>query len=129
MSSDNRWIASARLLGVGLVSGLAIAWGFGGGGSPSALAQGQAAPSAESGTIAFTTAGPGGTGQHLYVIDTKTQAFAVYRVDPTDPKGAVKLEAARQYRWDLKLAEFNNQAPEVATIEAMVGGSAPAARR
>ena len=131
MSSDNRWIASARLLGVGLVSGLAIAWGFGGGGTPSALAlaQGQAAPSAESGTIAFTTAGPNGTGQHLYVIDTKSQAFAVYRVDPTDPKGAVKLEAARQYRWDLKLAEFNNQAPEVATIEAMVGGSAPAARR
>ena len=35
--------------------------------------------------------------------------------------GAVKLEAARQYRWDLKLAEFNNQALEVATIESMVG--------
>jgi hypothetical protein len=45
----------------------------------------------------------------------------VYRVDSRDPKGAVKLEAARHYRWDMKLAEFNNQAPEVATIESMVG--------
>jgi hypothetical protein len=128
MSSDSRWFASARLVGVGLLAGLAIAWSFGAGRAPSAHAQGQAAPPAEAGTIAFTAAGPNGAGQHLYVIDTKTQAFAVYRVDPHDPKGAVRLEAARQYRWDLKLAEFNNQEPQVATIEAMVAGSAPARR-
>jgi hypothetical protein len=59
-------------------------------------------------------------GQLLYIVDTRTQAFAIYRVDARDAKGAVKLEAARQYRWDLRLAEFNNQAPEVATIESMV---------
>jgi hypothetical protein len=73
----------------------------------------------EAGTIAFTTGSSDAT-QHLYIVDTRTQSFAVYRVEPRDPKGAVKLEAARQYRWDLKLAEFNNQAPEVATIESMV---------
>jgi hypothetical protein len=58
----------------------------------------------------------------LYLIDSKSQAFAVYRVEPTGPKGSgtVKLEAARQYRYDLKLSEFNNQPPEVSSIEAMV---------
>jgi hypothetical protein len=57
----------------------------------------------------------------LYLIDTRNQSFAVYRVDPQDPKGTLKLEATRQYRWDLKLGEFNNQPPEVAAVEAMVG--------
>ncbi len=59
------------------------------------------------------------------MIDTKAQALAVYRVDPQNPKGSVKLEAARQYRWDLKLAEYNNQPPDVASIESMVGSSRP----
>jgi len=61
--------------------------------------------------------------QFLYLIDTKTQALAVYRVDPQNPKGAIKLEAARQYRWDLRLSEFNNLPPEVAAIESMVGNA------
>jgi hypothetical protein len=94
---------------------------MGSGHSP--LARAQAAPAAgmeASGTIAFTSAGPG-TAQWLYIVDTRNQAFAVYRVDPQDPKGSVKLEAARQYRWDLKLTEYNNRPPEVAAIESMVG--------
>jgi len=64
----------------------------------------------------------------LYVIDTRSRAFAVYRVDPTNPKGTVKLEAARQYQWDLKLAEYNNQPPEVAAIESTVKTLGPPAR-
>ena len=32
----------------------------------------------------------------------------------------MKLEAARHYRWDMKLAEYNNQQPEVAAVESMV---------
>ena len=72
-----------------------------------------------SGTIALTSPA-GGNAQLLYLIDTKSRAFAVYRVDPSSPKGAVKLEAARQYLWDLKLTEYNNQAPEVASIESTV---------
>ena len=35
-------------------------------------------------------------------------------------QSGTKLEAARQYRYDLKLSEFNNQPPEVSSIEAMV---------
>jgi len=72
-----------------------------------------------SGTIALTTPA-GGSGQWLYLIDTKAKAFAVYRVDPAGGKGAVKLEAARQYQWDLKLTEYNNQPPEVTAIESTV---------
>lgn len=115
-----------RWVGVGLVAGLVLAWAFGVGRSPAAQAQAAAGPSHLAGaadTIAFTTTAQD-SGQLLYVLDTRAQAFAVYKVDPRDPKGAVKLEASRQYRWDLKLAEYNNQAPEVAAIEAMVSGSA-----
>ena len=54
------------------------------------------------------------------LIDTKSHAFAIYRLDPTDHKGTVKLEAARQYQWDMKLEHYNNQSPEPAAIESMV---------
>lgn len=103
----------------GLLAGLALSWGLGGGQVPALHAQ--ATPPVEAaGTIAFTSAISGST-QLLYVIDTRSQALAVYRVDPQDHKGTLKLEATRQYRWDLKLGEFNNQPPEVAAVEAMVG--------
>ena len=61
-----------------------------------------------------------GNAQFLYLIDTRARAFAVYRVDPSNPKGTVKLEAARQYQWDLKLAEYNNLPPDVSAIESTV---------
>ncbi len=82
------------------------------------LASGEA-----NGTLAMVTA-PGGSAQLLYVIDTRSHAFAIYRVDPTNSRGSVKLEAARQYQWDLKLEHYNNQAPEPAAIESMVGALA-----
>jgi hypothetical protein len=105
------------------VAGLALAWLLGTGRMPSAQAQAQPHPN-DPGTVAFAVSAQApDSGQYLYLIDTKTQAFAVYKVDPRDPKGAVKLEGARQYRWDLRLAEFNNQEPQVATIESMVSGS------
>ncbi len=82
---------------------------------PQPLASGEAG-----GTLAFVTTAGGTSGQWLYLIDTKARAFAVYRVDPMNPKGSVKLEAARQYEWDLKLEHYNNQAPEPSAIEATV---------
>jgi hypothetical protein len=78
-----------------------------------------AAEAPGTGTIALTTP-LGGSAQLLYLIDTRAKAFAMYRVDPASPKGMVKLEAARQYQWDLKLAEYNNLPPEVAAIESTV---------
>lgn len=101
----------------GLMLGLTVAWWCGG---PNPSARAQAAPADANGTIAFTATSNGV--QMLYLIDTRSQAFAIYRVDPTGAKGSsnLKLEAARQYRWDLRLSEFNNQPPEVSAIEAMV---------
>jgi hypothetical protein len=120
MMSTGHWGGLARYGLPGLVAGLILASWLGGQG-PAARAQ--VTPISDSnGTIAFTTAVNGSSSQMLYVIDTKSKAFAVYRVEPTSPKnsGSVKLEAARQYQYDLKLSEFNNQPPEVSSIEAMV---------
>ncbi len=69
------------------------------------------------GMIAFA-ANTGGAAQLLYLIDTRTRAFTIYRVDTM--KGTVKLDAARQYGWDMKLTGYNNTGPEVTAIEAMV---------
>jgi hypothetical protein len=73
-----------------------------------------------SGTLALITSSLNGPQQWLYLIDTKDRSFALYRVDPTNTKGIVKLEASRQYRWDLKLEHYNNQAPEPDAIKATV---------
>jgi hypothetical protein len=74
------------------------------------------------GTLALITASAAGSGQSqwLYLIDTKNRAFAVYRIEPGNSKGVVKLEASRQYEWDLKLEHYNNQAPEPDAIKATV---------
>jgi hypothetical protein len=116
------WGSAARYGLPGLVAGLALSWVLGTGRAPEARAQGS--PGAEAhGTIAFTAATPG-SASLLYLIDTRNQAFAVYRVDTV--RGTVKLEAARQYRGDLRLTEFNNLPPEVAAVEAMVATTTPA---
>lgn len=44
----------------------------------------------------------------------------MYVIDPANPKGIVKLEGSRQYKWDLKLEHYNNQAPEPDAIKATV---------
>lgn len=109
-----------RQIGLGLAAGLGLAWGLGAARAP--VANGGVPANEASSTIAFTSpVGGSSAAQLLYLIDTKSQAFAVYRIDPQTPNGAVKLEAARQYRWDMRLSEYNNQKPEVAAIEAMVG--------
>ncbi len=118
--ASERWPASARYALFGLLAGVTLSWVGFGRGIPSARAEQNAAGVEANGTVAFT-AGGNGTAQMLYLIDTKNQSFAVYRVDPLNAKGAVKLEATRQYRWDLKLAEYNNQPPDVSSIESMVG--------
>jgi hypothetical protein len=96
--------------------GLALAWWAGG---REATAQAGTPISEASGTIAFTS--PSGSGQLLYLIDTRDKSFAIYRVDTQAGRsGSVKLEAARQYRYDLKLSEYNNLPPEVTSVEAMI---------
>ena len=124
----------------GLILGIGLAWVSGGRGPEVAAQTGPGGPRAASsgsaeanksgaqrpvaggevnGTLALiTTSGPS---QWLYLVDTKDRAFALYRIDPTDNKGGVvKLEASRQYKWDLKLEHYNNQAPEPDAIKATV---------
>jgi len=133
--ASNGWSGWVRYGLPGVVLGLGLAWGLEGRG-PSARAQGLGStipmpmpverprgsvtpPVESSGTVAFSSPA-GGNAQFLYLIDTRSRAFAVYRVDPSNPKGTVKLEAARQYQWDLRLAEYNNLPPEVSAIESTV---------
>ncbi|WP_422926785.1 hypothetical protein [Singulisphaera sp. PoT] len=118
----------------GLLLGLALMGVFGAVRGPVARAQadltrGQAGdrsrpiptPVGESSnTLAIVSAAGGGPSQLLYLIDTKTKAFSVYRVDPMQGDRTVKLIGARQYQWDMKLSQFNNQEPEVAAVESMV---------
>lgn len=142
---DNRYRGGMARFGLpGVVLGIALSW-FGAACGPLAMAQiraggdsstqpGQSSRGTDArgsaqgrplasgdlnGTLALVTS-PAGSVQWLYLIDTKSRAFAIYRVDPANPKGSVKLEAARQYQWDLKLEHYNNQAPEPAAIEATV---------
>jgi hypothetical protein len=119
--SEGHWGGAARYGLPGLIAGLALAW-WGGGNGPTARAQG-ITPGAESnGLIAFTSPVGGKSSQMLYLIDAKSRAFAVYRVEPGGPNGSgtLKLEATRKYEYDLKLEGFNNQSPSVSDIEAMV---------
>ncbi len=76
----------------------------------------------EAGGILAMISSPQGSGpaQWLYLIDTKKRSFAIYRVDPTNPQGCVKLEASRQFRWDLDLDQYNNQGLEPADVKARV---------
>jgi hypothetical protein len=89
-------------------------------GVPAASAKGVA--SGESGGILALISNPTAAPpvQWLYLIDTKKRSFAIYRVDPTNPQGCVKLEASRQFRWDLDLDEYNNQGLEPADVRARV---------
>jgi hypothetical protein len=131
------WSDVARYGLPGFFLGLALMWGTANG--RGTAVQAQTPPPAErtrmpamtggemSGTLAFTSQ-TAGMAQLLYLVDTRNHAFAVYRIEPTNPKGTVKLEAARRYQWDLKLAEYNNQPPEVAAIESTVQSLGRSAR-
>jgi hypothetical protein len=130
------WSNAARFGGAGVVLGLALAWSLGG---PRGLLA-QAAPATKGaerprpapaapvgeagGTLALIAPWQPGTpnakGQLLYLIDTKSRAFAVYRIDPEHDTGTIKLEGTRQYQWDLQLTEYNNQEPAVSAISAAV---------
>lgn len=127
VESGRRWLRVVRFGLPGLALGwLAATWSGGAGPRPLAA---QSNVGAAPGLIAVTGETPGNpNGSLLYLIDPRQQAFAIYRVD--ELKGTVKLEAARNFGYDLKVKEYNNQPPNVASVEAMVGESrVPAAPR
>lgn len=135
------WRRMARYGLPGLILGAIVSWVAGARGPEASAQTGPGVPAIQSapaprspdqarggplamgevgGTMAFVTSAPGTPAQFLYLVDTKARAFAVYRVDPNNPKGTIKLEAARQYEFDLQLEHYNNQAPEPSAIEATV---------
>jgi hypothetical protein len=89
---------------------------------PSSSAATKGVTSGEAGGILALIANPSAIApvHWLYLIDTKKRSFAIYRVDPANPQGCVKLEASRQFRWDLDLDEYNNQGLEPADVKARV---------
>lgn len=118
--ADRGWKGMLRYGLPGLILGVMVCRGIAGQGLQAQVSTGatasadrsRPAPAADpSSTIAFTTnvAGAVSGTQLLYVVDTKARAFAIYRVEPTsNAKGSIKLEAARQYQWDLQLSDYNN---------------------
>jgi len=118
MGVASSWGPAFRFGVPGVVAGLVLAWGLGAGRVSTLRAQPTVPGADGSGTIAFTTAASPGAPPMLYLIDTRSRAFAIYRIAPQ--KGTVKWGAARQYRYDLQLSEYNNSPPEAAAVEAMV---------
>lgn len=126
-----RGVGEAARYGLpGLFLGVLLMGGAGGGRGAAGQVQSEAAPGERarmaaaqagdgSGILAFT-APTAGTAQLLYLIDTRSRAFTIYRIDPANPDGTVKLVGARQYQWDLKLSHYNNQQPDVPAVEAIV---------
>jgi hypothetical protein len=87
-----------------------------------------AASGESSGIISLVVPSNNGVAQWLYIIDTKAHSFAIYKVDTANPKVAIKLEAARQYQWDLKLDNYNNSGLAPAAIESLVKSVAQQAK-
>lgn len=56
----------------------------------------------------------------LVLLDTPHHVFAIYRVLPSARR--VQLIAVRNYRYDLKLTDFNNASPTPAQVRQMVRG-------
>ena len=131
-SGSGRGLSSWPLMLV-LLNGVALGWIMASSSSqPSeARAQGPGVSSAfrgessggdGSGVFAFTNPlGPNGS--RLFLIDTRAQTLVVYRIGSEGAgltPGTLKLESVRNYRWDLKLSEYNNMDPAVGAIESMV---------
>ncbi len=126
------WSSAVRFGLPGLILGLGVSWGLIGGRglwAQSSLPSGNGADRLRataandpSGMIALTTSVPGtsSSAQLLYLIDTRSRAFAIYRIDPSNPKGTIRLEAERQYQWDLKLTKYNNDGIQPEDIESAV---------
>ena len=143
------WVPWARYGLPGMLLGLALAWMSSGRIDPIAQAQtpGQPTPRAtnspispgmprggsvsqgeSNGLITMRTTNAQDGSEWLYLIDTREQVFAIYRMEPTD-RGLIKLIGVRKYSWDLKVTEWNNLPPDVNAIQAAVTSQGAGANR
>ena len=86
----------------------------------SALAQIPSGLPVSSGLVVHTaTAGDGG--QHMIIVDPETRVMAVYHVDGSN--GKVALRSVRKLQWDLLIEEFNGGAPAPREIRTLLNQS------
>ncbi|RLT10515.1 MAG: hypothetical protein DWI24_08515 [Planctomycetota bacterium] len=112
------WVRTVVLLAVGLVAGLWI----GNRSGPAISAQQLTPANVSQGAMTTQITGTPGQAQWLTLVNPATQSLAIYRFEPNNPRGVLKLEAVRQFRWDMMLSEYQNQPPEVSAVESMTRG-------
>ncbi len=111
-----------RNMFVGTVLGAVLAALFCGGWQSQPLAYGQVARSAANGFASETvvsTLAIGDAGQRVIIFDKDQSTLAVYEVDMTT--GRIALRSVRQVRWDMALEDFNSLPPKPAEVRAMMG--------
>jgi hypothetical protein len=74
------------------------------------------------GSLQVVMSGDPEKSQWVTIVNPSSQSLAIYRFEPNNPRGSLKLEAVRQIRWDLLLSEYQNQPPEVSAVESMTRG-------
>lgn len=124
MMSDSRgsvdsWIRSGAIL----IAGLAVGWGLSSRPSTALVAQQATPANVGQGQLTTQITGQPGQTQWLTLVNPATQSLAVYRFEPNNPRGVLKLEAVRHFRWDMMLSEFQNLPPEVSAVESMTRGA------
>ena len=87
--------------------------------SPSAVAFGQMQPSMAGGAGVFVMPAQFSKDVYgCYLLDVDAQTLAVYRFDPLDKQ--LRLTAARNFRYDRKLANFNTSVPSPMEVKEML---------
>jgi hypothetical protein len=87
--------------------------------SPSTLAFGQMQPSMAGGAGVFVMPAQFSKDTYgCYLLDVDAQTLAVYRFDPLDKQ--LRLTAARNFRYDRKLANFNTSVPSPMEVKEML---------
>jgi hypothetical protein len=123
-TKSNKWLSLAiALLGIGLLSNAVVdligrqsAW-------PSQAAWGRG--------IELMSSRPGGNGIEAFPIQLGRGMYGFVLLDPTHHNLAVyrvvgsvsrlRLIAARNYRYDLQLKDFNNSAPTPVQVKKLIG--------
>jgi hypothetical protein len=106
----------------GLFLGVALCWVVSNGRQVAAQATNPVRSGTNDGSTIAMTTGTLGAEQRLYLIDTKKQTFAIYKIDK---EGWIELLSVRRYQADMELSEFNNKKPTVSEIQETVHSLQP----
>ena len=85
---------------------------------PAAYAQQQPAPIAGGGGLFLMPAQLATNRWGCYIMDIDTQVLAAYEYTPGDHN--IRLVAAREFRWDRRLRQYNTEAPTPAEVKRLV---------